>query len=271
MPNPILNEAALDRAATTGWGAPDAATRATPIPPITDGPISAWDSRVMTVSGTASATGVLLVLLLAAAAVGWISGPDATDVNPKFPMAAIAGVIVGLVCVIWASFKPMLAKYLAPVYALGEGFFVGAISKAYNNWQNGIVIQALGATLAVFGVMLFLYKTRILKVTNRMRRVVIAATAGLMLFYLVSFVIHLISGSGVSFLNSSSGLGIAFSVLAAGLAAFNLALDFDFIERGAARQMPKGMEWFAALGLLVTLVWLYLEMLRLLAKLQDRR
>lgn len=271
MPNPILNEAALDRAATTGWGAPDAATRATPIPPITDGPISAWDSRVMTVSGTASATGVLLVLLLASAAVGWISGPDATDVNPKFPMAAIAGVIVGLVCVIWASFKPMLAKYLAPVYALGEGFFVGAISKAYNNWQNGIVIQALGATLAVFGVMLFLYKTRILKVTNRMRRVVIAATAGLMLFYLVSFVIHLISGSGVSFLNSSSGLGIAFSVFAAGLAAFNLALDFDFIERGAARQMPKGMEWFAALGLLVTLVWLYLEMLRLLAKLQDRR
>lgn len=271
MPNPMLNEAALERAAKAGWGAPDPATRATPIPPITDGPVSTWDPRVMTVSGTASATGVLLVLLLASATVGWISGPDASDLSPKFPMAAIAGVIVGLVCVIWASFKPMMAKILAPIYALGEGFFVGAISKAYNNWQNGIVIQALGATLAVFAVMLVLYKTRVIKVTDRLRRTVIAATAGLMLFYLVSFVIHLVTGSGVSFLNSSSGLGIAFSVFAAGLAAFNLALDLDFIERGAARQMPKGMEWFAALGLLVTLVWLYLEMLRLLAKLQDRR
>lgn len=271
MPNPMLNEAALERAAKAGWGAPDPATRATPIPPITDGPVSTWDPRVMTVSGTASATGVLLVLLLASATVGWISGPDASDLSPKFPTAAIAGVIVGLVCVIWASFKPMMAKILAPIYALGEGFFVGAISKAYNNWQNGIVIQALGATLAVFAVMLVLYKTRVIKVTDRLRRTVIAATAGLMLFYLVSFVFALIAGAhSVSFLNSPSLLGIGFSLFAAGLAAMMLAVDFDLIEKGAKAGWPKGMEWYAAFGLLTTLVWLYLELLRLIAKLNQR-
>ena len=119
--------------------------------------------------------------------------------------------------------------------------------------------------------MLFLYKTRILKVTDRFRRIVIGATVGLMVFYMVSFVISLVAGSGsVELPQLGQRLGIAFSVFAAGLAAFNLALDFDFIERGAARGLPKGMEWFAALGLLVTIVWLYLELLRLLSKLQRR-
>lgn len=285
MSNPLLTDSSFDRAAQAGWGAPDPATRSTTLPPlrspsghgvpgagpVTDGPVSAWDPRVMTVSGTATATGVLLVILLAAAVAGWQATPDANSANPGFPGLAIVGVIVGLIAVVVAAFKPMLAKILGPVYAAAEGFFVGAISKSYNNWQDGIVLQALGATLAVFAVMLFLHKSRILKVTDRMRRVIVSATAGLMLFYLVSFVLHLVTGSGVSFLNSSSPMGIGFSVLAAGLAAFNLSLDFDFIEKGAARQLPKGMEWFAALGLLVTIVWLYLEMLRLLAKLQDRR
>lgn len=292
MPNPLLSDSTFNRAAQApGWAAPDPATRSTTIggsgsigtgpspldaapgtyyPPITDGPTSTWDSRVMTVAGTAKVTGVLLAILLAAAAVGWQSGPDSNATNPGFPALAIVGVIVGLVAVVVASFKPHLAKFLAPVYAVAQGFFVGVISKAYNTAYDGIVLQAIGATVGVFAVMLVLYQTRILKVTSRMRRIVIGATAGLMVFYLVSFIINLFGGN-VSFLSSSSGLGIAFSVLAAGLAAFNLALDFDFIERGAARQMPKGMEWFAALGLLVTLVWLYLEMLRLLAKLQDRR
>jgi uncharacterized YccA/Bax inhibitor family protein len=163
----------------------------------------------------------------------------------------------------------MWARFLAPVYAVAEGFFLGVISKAYESYQDGIVLQAVGATLAVFAVMLVLYRTKIIKVTDRFRTVVITATMGLMVFYLFSFVLNLF-GSGVSFLQSASGLGIAFSVFAAGLAALNLALDFDFIERGAKQGLPKGMEWFAALALVVTLVWLYLELLRLLSKLQRR-
>jgi uncharacterized YccA/Bax inhibitor family protein len=131
------------------------------------------------------------------------------------------------------------------------------------------VVQAVGTTLAVFGVMLFLYRTRILRVTDKFRRIVIGATLGVMVFYLASFVFSMF-GANVSFLSSSSGVGILFSLFVAGLAAFNLALDFDFIERGEAMGLPRRMEWFAALGLLVTLVWLYLEVLRLLAKLRER-
>jgi uncharacterized YccA/Bax inhibitor family protein len=134
---------------------------------------------------------------------------------------------------------------------------------------SGIVVQAVGTTLAVFGVMLFLYRTRVLRVTDKFRRIVIGATLGVAVLYLVSFVISLF-GANVSFLSSSSGFGILFSLFVAGLAAFNLALDFDFIEQGEKMALPRRMEWFAALGLLVTLVWLYLEVLRLLAKLRDR-
>ncbi len=269
MANPIFNETTWNKAARNpGWGAPDPSTRATPI---TDGPVSAWHSQVMTVGGTLSAAGVLMVVLLAAAVVGWQSGPDNQVGQTGFPALALGGVLVGFACVIAMYFRPMWAKVLAPVYALGEGFFLGVISKAYENYQNGIVVQAVGATLGVFAVMLVLYRTKIIKVTDRFRRIVITATMGLMAFYLVSFVISLFGGSGsVNFLNSASGLGILFSVFAAGLAAMNLAIDFDFIERGAKQGLPKGMEWFAATALVVTLVWLYLELLRLLSKLQRR-
>ena len=265
MPNPFLNDASLRKAADAGWAAPEPSTRATPID---DGPISRWESSAMTVSGTASATGVLFVLLLAAATVGWLS---IDDVNDGFPPLAFAGIAIGFVCVIALYFKPGWAKVLAPIYAIAEGFFVGVVSKFYESTKDGIVVQAAGATLATFLVMLVLYKTQIIKVTDRFRRIVIGATLGLMVFYLASFVIRLIAGSdSVSFLNSPSALGIGFSVLVCGLAAMNLALDFDFIEKGAAARLPKGMEWFAAMGLLVTIVWLYLEFLRLLSKL-DRR
>jgi uncharacterized YccA/Bax inhibitor family protein len=273
MANPLLNEKKANEVAAAtraGWGAPDPATRSTPIPgaPITDGPISAWDSAPkMTYGGTITATGVLLVLLIGAATYGWMS----TDTNAagqwNLPALSIVGIIVGFVCAIVVAFKPNLARILAPIYALGEGVFLGAISKAYNQSYSGIVVQAVGATLGVFAVMLFLYKSRIIKVTDRFRRSVIMATVGLMVFYLVSMVIHLFGGS-VPFLDSASGFGIAFSIFAAGLAALNLALDFDLIDRGVKQGWPKQMEWFCAFGLLITLVWLYLELLRLLAKLQ---
>jgi uncharacterized YccA/Bax inhibitor family protein len=288
MANPLMSDKAFDDAAKAGWGAPagPAASRGAAFPPpspmdagggtyttpISDGPVSEWHGRVMSVNGTVTATGVLMVLLIASAAVGWsAASPPSPGAPVQFPWIAMLGVIVGFGCVIGATFRPMLAKYLAPAYALAQGFFVGVISRYYEEYRNGIVLQAIGATICVFAVMLFLYKTRILKVTDRFRRIVIGATLGLMVFYLISFVISLVAGSGsVSFLSSASGFGIAFSVFAAGLAAFNLALDFDFIERGAQRGYPKGMEWFAALGMLVTIVWLYLELLRLLSKLQRR-
>jgi uncharacterized YccA/Bax inhibitor family protein len=273
MANPILNEKAAAEAAKAGWGAPDLSTRSTPIPgtPITDGPVSPWSSGPrMTVKGTASATGVLLVILLAFAAVGWSMTTSApVGGNPSFPGLALGGILVGFACAIIVSFKPTLAKVLGPVYAVGEGFFLGVISKYYNDLYQGIVVAAVGATLAVFMVMLVLYKSRIIKVTERFRRIVIMATMGLMLFYLISFVISLFGGS-VPFISSASPMGILFSVFAAGLAAMMLAVDFDLIERGAKEGWPKGMEWYGAFGLLTTLVWLYLELLRLLAKLQRR-
>jgi uncharacterized YccA/Bax inhibitor family protein len=268
MANPILNDKVWDKAARDpGWGAPDPSTRRTPI---TDGPISSWHSDVMTVGGTITATGVLMVILLATAVVGWQMGPDNSGSEVGgFPALALGGILVGFACAIAMYFRPMWAKFLAPVYAVGEGFFLGVISKAYENFKDGIVLQAVGATLGVFAVMLVLYRTNIIKVTDKFRRIVITATMGLMVFYLFSFIINLFGG-GVSFLHSTSLLSIGFSIFAAGLAAMNLALDFDFIERGSKQGLPKGMEWFAAFALVVTLVWLYLELLRLLSKLQRR-
>lgn len=267
MANPLLNDKKANEVAAAtkaGWGAPDPATRQTAID---DGPISPWDgAKRMTVGGTATATGVLLVLLLASATYGWMN----TDVNEtgswNLPMMAIVGIIVGFVCAIVVAFKPALARILGPIYALAQGVFLGAISAAYNANQSGIVVQAVGATLGVFAVMLVLYKSRIIKVTNKFRRNIIMATLGLGLFYLVSFVLSLF-GVEVPFINDASLLGIGFSIFAAGLAAMNLALDFDLIERGSKEGWPKQMEWFCAFGLLITLVWLYLELLRLLSKL----
>ena len=222
----------------------------------------------MTVSGTATATGVLLVLLLASAAVGWsMTTRRRPMVAVGFPMLAIGGILVGFGCAIVVRFKPTLAKVLGPIYALGEGFFLGVISKAYNDAYDGIVVQAVGATLGVFAVMLVLYKSRIIKVTDRFRRIVIMATMGLMVFYLMSFVISLFGGN-VPFINSASPLGILFSVFAAGLAAMMLARRLRPHRAWRQGGWPKGMEWYCAFGLLTTLVWLYLEMLRLLAKLQ---
>ncbi len=269
MANPFLNDKAMAEASSAGWAAPEPSTRVGRSTTIDDGPISTWAPRVMTVNGTVTATGVMMVILLASATVGWIAAPTYEDGTTGLPAMALLGILVGFGCAIAVHFKPLMSKFLGPIYAVAEGFFLGAISKAFESYQNGIVIQAIGATLAVFAVMLFLYKSRIIKVTDRFRRIIIMATLGLMLFYLVSFVFSLF-GNTPSFINQPTGFGIAFSLFAAGLAAMNLALDFDFIERGAKANLPKGMEWYAAFGLLITLVWLYLEMLRLLSKLNRR-
>ena len=272
--NLILNESRFNKlregtAGDAGWGVGSGQPANTWAPPINDGPVSPHHPGVMTVSGTASASMVLFALLLVSAAVGWIAVAEPQPGVLSFPPMAFVGAIIGFIAVMVTVFKPMTSHILGPVYAVGQGLFVGALSKMFDATYSGIVVQAVGTTLAVFGVMLFLYRTRILRVTDKFRRIVIGATLGVMVFYLASFVFSMF-GANVSFLSSSSGMGILFSLFVAGLAAFNLALDFDFIERGEAMGLPRRMEWFAALGLLVTLVWLYLEVLRILAKLRDR-
>jgi uncharacterized YccA/Bax inhibitor family protein len=271
MANPVFNEKTIQSAQQAGWAAPEAGTHTAP-QPMTDGPVSGWQ-KAMTVNGTITASAVLLVLLLVSAWFGWQAaegpvGPEGEETF-QFPGIAMLGIVVGFVAVIAANFKPNLAKFLGPVYAIGYGFAVGAISKGYETFYDGIVLQAVMATASVFAVMLVMYRTRIIKVTDKFRRTVIFATMGVMVLYLASFVISIFGGS-LPFLNGDNMLmSIGFSVLVCGLAAANLALDFDFIERGTKAGLPQAYEWVAALGLVVTLVWLYLELLRLISYLRN--
>ena len=277
MANPLLNEKAMNKATRRGWAASEAEAGKAPLgAPVSDGPVGLSDGPVgpwttgptMTASGAATATLTLLALLVAAATFGWslVSEPAVGQV--QFPGWIFIGVIVGLVCAIGAMFRPQFARVLAPLYAVAQGVAVGAISRAYSIEYSGIVIQAVGATLGVFVAMLVLYRTGIIKVNDKFRRIVSSAMLGLLLFYGISMIISLF-GANVSFFNNASPIGILFSLFVAGLAASNLALDFDFIERGEKEGLPKQMEWFAALGVLITLVWLYLEILRLLSNLRD--
>ncbi len=284
MSNPVFNEESFNKASqqyratapaggagTAGWGAPQAGTH-TPVTPVTDGPVSAWE-KAMTINGTITASVALLVLLLVSAVFGWNAAAGPTLDNGvetfQFPPLAFVGIIVGFIAVIISMAKPNLAKLFGPVYAIGYGFAVGAISKGYETFYDGIVLQAVMATASVFAVMLLLYRTRIIKVTDKFRRVVIFATLGVMVLYLGSWIMSMF-GASLPFLNGDNmAMSIAFSVFVCGLAAMNLALDFDFIERATASGMPKSYEWVAALGLVVTLVWLYLELLRLLSYLRN--
>ncbi len=265
MPNPVLNDKSFREASQAGWAAPDSASQY--IPGINDGPGSTRDR--MTMSGTVTATGALFAILLATAVFGWNAIKVSEGVRTGFPGWILLAVLGGFGLTMLLRFKPTLAPILAPVYAGVEGLIVGSISHVYDVAYKGVVVQAIGATLGVFAIMLFLYKTHIIKVTDRMRRVVGAATMGLMLFYLVSIVLNLFHVN-VPFIHSASPIGILFSVFAAGLAAWHLALDFDNVTRYVAAGSPKYMEWYAGFGLMVTVVWLYLELLRLFSKLQRR-
>jgi uncharacterized YccA/Bax inhibitor family protein len=181
----------------------------------------------------------------------------------------IGGALGGFAVAIAMMFMKKYAGILAPIYAVLEGLFLGAISAIFESMYPGIVMNAVLGTFATFLTMLFAYRTGLIKVTEKLRSIIVIATGAIAVMYLLSWIMGMF-GVGMSFLHDSSMLSIGISLFVIVIAALNLLLDFDFIEKGSSMGAPKYMEWFGAFGLLVTLVWLYIEFLRLLAKLQSR-
>jgi uncharacterized YccA/Bax inhibitor family protein len=233
--------------------------------------------NTMTVKGTLNKFGVLFLLMLASSYYSWKEAAQGGDAWTLI----LVGVFGGLAIAVLMSFKKQWSQYLAPVYALLEGLFVGAVS-AYFEYSvagtqdgnaagySGIVLQAVGLTFAVVGVMFLLYKFKIIQATPLFKKVIITATIAIAIFYMVCWVITLMGSNAPSFIFQGTPLGIGFSMFVVALAALNLILNFDIIEKGAEMGAPKYMEWYGAFGLLVTIVWLYLEILRLLSKLNRR-
>lgn len=248
--------------------------------PITGGPAAGAPvdtGNTMRLGGTMSASGILLALVVFAGAIGWRGVETITTMTaagPKteasFPVWIIPVMLIALGVGVLTSFKPKLARFTAPVYAVLQGLWVGAISHVFESLYSGVVLQAVLLTAGVFAVMAVLYGTRTIRVTDRLRRGVIAATGGIMVVYLLSFLAQVIFKAQVPFLHDASPIGILISLAIVGVASFNLLLDFDFIEKGVTMGAPRYMEWYGAFGLMVSLVWLYLEILRLLSKLRER-
>jgi uncharacterized YccA/Bax inhibitor family protein len=219
----------------------------------------------MTISGTINKSFILLGLLVATAAFTWMLTNSGFNPMPLL----IGGALVGLVLVLVASFKPHLSGYLAPGYALFEGLFIGALSAIFEAMYPGIVIQAVGATFTTFLVCFLLYKYQVVKVTEKFKSVVIGATITIGIYYLITWLLSMFTSfQAVHYGNSWMSIGVSVFVIV--IASLNLFLDFDQIEKGAEKQVPKHMEWFGAMGLMITLVWLYVEFLRLLSKLSSR-
>jgi uncharacterized YccA/Bax inhibitor family protein len=222
----------------------------------------------MTLQGTVNKTGVLLICVVATAAWTWnlfMHSQNPAAVVPLMLVGLIGGLIMALVTV----FKKEWSAVTAPVYALLEGLVLGSISAIFELRFHGIAIQAVSLTFGTLVVLLLAYRSGLIPVTQKFRLGVVAATGGVMVFYLVQM---LLGFFGVHFtsVNGSSPLGIVFSLVVVLIASLNLVLDFDFIESGVRMGAPKYMEWYAAFGLMVTLIWLYLEILRLLSKLRSR-
>ena len=225
------------------------------------------DSTTMTVSGTATKTLVAIMLAFLTAGYTFLQFQQGANITPYL----WGGLIVGLVAAIATMFKPTWAAITTPIYALAEGFFLGGISAIVQMQfpQQPIVFQACGLTFGVLFIMLVLYQTGVIKVTQKLRMAVVAATGAIALLYLASFVLGFFNVR-IGFIHDAGPLGIGFSLFVVGLAAFNLLLDFDLIDRLTANGAPKHMEWYGAFALMVTLVWLYIEILRLLSKLNRR-
>jgi uncharacterized YccA/Bax inhibitor family protein len=222
----------------------------------------------MTLQGTVNKTGLLLLFLVVAAAWTWGLGHSET------PEAAvpwmIGGLIGGFVVAIVTVFKKTWSPFTAPLYALLEGLVLGGVSAVFEKMYHGIALRAVGLTLGTLFVMLLAYKTGLIRATQGFKIGVIAATGGIAIFYVIQMFVGFFFHYTVPLINSSDPWGIAFSLFVVVIAALNLVLDFDMIETGVRGGAPKYMEWYGAFGLMITLVWLYLEILRLLAKANRR-
>ena len=225
-------------------------------------------ARAMTLNGTVNKTAFLLVLTLVAAMYTW-SRYFAGDGAALMPFVW-GGMIGGLVLAIATVFRKTWSPVTAPLYAVAEGLALGAISAMFEQRFPGIVMQAVGLTFGTLAALLLAYRSGLVRATENFKLGVVAATGGIMLLYLVNIGMRLFGFEGMGFIHDSGWLGIGFSAVVVVVAALNLVLDFDFIEQGVEHGAPKYMEWYGAFGLLVTLVWLYLELLRLLSKLQSR-
>jgi len=223
--------------------------------------------NTMTINGTVNKTGLLLIFAMGSAAWAW----NATSNSPEQAGGlAILGSIGGLVMALVTVFKKTWSPATAPMYAVLEGFVLGSLSEIFDKMYPGIAIQAVTLTFGTLLALLVLYRARVIRVTDKFRLGVVAATGGIAFFYLLTFILGFF-GMRFTAIFGSGLIGIGFSIFVVVIAALNLVLDFDFIESGAAAGAPKYMEWYGGFALLVTLVWLYLEILRLLAKMRDRR
>lgn len=226
--------------------------------------------NIMTLKGTLNKFGFLVLMVIGSSFYSWKEFAEGGNVMPMMWV----GMLGGLGVAILLSFKREWAQYLAPLYALLQGLFIGSISAmfsaAFAEKAPNLIMNAVGLTLAVSVGMYFLYSFRIIKATEKFKSIIISATVGIMIFYVIVLVMRMFGIQGMNFLHEGSMIGIGFSLFVVAIAALNLIIDFDMIERGSEMGAPKYMEWYGAFGLLVTIVWLYIEMLRLLSKISSR-
>ncbi|MGE4132147.1 MAG: Bax inhibitor-1/YccA family protein [Bdellovibrionales bacterium] len=226
----------------------------------------------MTISGTVQKSFLLILMVFASATWSWSQAfPSGwgVGVTPEIPLWYFPAIIGGFVVAMVIIFKKNTAPYLAPVYAVLEGATLGAISALFEFRYPGIVLQAVFCTFGTFLALLFAYQSKLIQATENFKLGVVAATGGIAIVYLVDMALRFF-GMSVPFIHESGPLGIGISAVIVVVAALNLVLDFDFIESASNRGAPKHMEWYGAFGLLVTLIWLYLEILRLLSKMQKK-
>ena len=227
------------------------------------------ETTSMTLNGTVNKTGILLLCALATAAYTWHTFLQSRDPADIMPLMLI-GLIGGFICAMVTIFKKEWSPVTAPIYALLEGLVLGGLSALLELRYPGIAMQAVALTFGTLFVLLLAYRSGLIRVTQKFRLGIIAATGGIMVFYLLQMLLGFFGFHTFSAVNGSGFIGIGFSLFVVAIAALNLVLDFDFIEQGVQYGAPKYMEWYGAFGIIVTLVWLYLEILRLLSKLRSR-
>ena len=231
-----------------------------------DAGYSAEISDRMSISGTALKTGILAIIMVTAAVYSWSQASYGSSSGHYLLMAggAVGGLIVALV----TCFVPRISPITAPIYALLEGLFLGGLSSIFERSYPGIAIQGVGLSFGVLSMMLFLYGTGIVRATEKFKLGVFAATGAICLVYLATMIAGLF-GASIPYIHNAGPIGIGFSIFVVVIAALNLIIDFDFIEQGVRHRAPRYMEWYGGFSLMVSLVWMYLEILRLLSKIRD--